>query len=162
MASKSLWGCSRQVCLASSYSLYSLNVSPHRWLWLVRQTMADGVENFSRSLEILISGMLTPLYLTIKRLKQMAWMKGSLYLHLFDSNRLFFLDLTNACLLDRQNTISATKNLELILSGLREPINRSATQISELHDSFKREYENHLFCQILWDVWYRRNNQHSR
>lgn len=76
-------------------------------------------------------------------------MKGSLYLHLFDSNRLFFLDLTNACFLDRQNTIPATKTLELILSGLREPINRSATQISELQYSFKREYENHLFCQII-------------
>lgn len=125
----------------------SLNVSSHRWLRLVHQTMADGVEDFSKSLEILILGMLSPLNFTIKGLKQMAWTKGSLYLHLIDSNILFFLNLTNACFLDRQNTKSATKNLELILSGLSKPINRSANQISELHDSLKREYENHILRQ---------------
>ncbi|MCJ1269051.1 hypothetical protein MMC22_008939 [Lobaria immixta] len=46
---------------------------------------------------------------------------------------------------ERQNTKRVTNNLEIILSGLREPISRSATQISELHDSLKQSERQDVF-----------------
>ncbi|MCJ1464093.1 hypothetical protein MMC07_002705 [Pseudocyphellaria aurata] len=39
----------------------------------------------------------------------------------------------------KQSVARQCKDLENILAGLREPINRSATQVSELHDSLERE-----------------------
>jgi hypothetical protein len=42
--------------------------------------------------------------------------------------------------IDTDNVGHSMKRLEMILSQLDRPINRQATQISELHDSLNREF----------------------